>query len=293
MLTSGGEPLQLTHDEDKIVENFSADGTEIYYRRNLGRDEVWAVPTLGGSPHRVVSGHTLVSSPDGNSLFYLKTDAPQAIFRAGKSGLNEETVFSFDGPSRTATSILPCPDGESLLVTSFQTSPNEFRFHRVNLPSRKATDLGAAFGIPVIPAWAEPGKSVLFSRDVNGLTNLWKLELANQALTQVTFGPGPDYSPLPDPSSKGIYYKLVRSLGLFLVGVRQKSRATFRKVGVRSEARIYYVNGKQSGFLTFYHPPGNPWTSPPKTVRNPRFRRTARESCTSNLPDLTSQGLRP
>jgi eukaryotic-like serine/threonine-protein kinase len=51
MLTSGGEPLQLTHDDgDKIVESFSADGTEIYYRRNLGHDEVWAVPTLGGAP---------------------------------------------------------------------------------------------------------------------------------------------------------------------------------------------------------------------------------------------------
>jgi serine/threonine protein kinase/Tol biopolymer transport system component len=218
MLTSGGEPLQLTHDEgDKIVENFSADGTEIYYRRNLGRDEVWAVPTLGGSPHRVVAGRFLVPSPDGNSLYYLKTDAPQTIFRAGKSGLNEETVFSFDGPNLRPTSILPYPDGENLLVTSFQASSNELRFHRVNLPSRKATDLGEAFGTPV---WAEPGKSVLFSRDANGITNLWKFELANQALTQVTFGPGPDYSPLPDPSGKG----------------------------------IYYVNGKRSGFLTVYHP---------------------------------------
>jgi WD40-like Beta Propeller Repeat len=36
----------------------------------------------------------------------------------------------------------------------------------------------------------------------------------------MTFGPGPDYSPLPDPSGKG----------------------------------MYYVNGKQSGFLTVYHP---------------------------------------
>src|SRR5262245_17567711 len=34
MLTSGGEPLQLTSDEgDKIVRSFSTDGTEIFYRR--------------------------------------------------------------------------------------------------------------------------------------------------------------------------------------------------------------------------------------------------------------------
>ena len=32
--------------------HFSPDGKEIYYVRSLGRDEVWAVPTLGGSPRR-------------------------------------------------------------------------------------------------------------------------------------------------------------------------------------------------------------------------------------------------
>ena len=33
MLTSGGEPLQLTNDEGgKEVDNFSPDGKEIYYR---------------------------------------------------------------------------------------------------------------------------------------------------------------------------------------------------------------------------------------------------------------------
>ena len=51
MLTSGGEPLQLTNDEgDKDVDNFSPDGKEIYYGRSFGSDEVWAVPTLGGLP---------------------------------------------------------------------------------------------------------------------------------------------------------------------------------------------------------------------------------------------------
>jgi Tol biopolymer transport system component len=56
MLTSGGEPLQLTNDEgEKRVDNFSPDGKEVYYGRNIGRDEIWAVPALGGSPRWVVS----------------------------------------------------------------------------------------------------------------------------------------------------------------------------------------------------------------------------------------------
>ena len=67
--------------------------------------------------------------------------------------------------------------------------------------------------------WAEPGKTVLFSRTVNGLTNIWNYSLKDRSLTQITFGTGPDYSPMPDPGGKG----------------------------------IYFVNGKSSGFLTAYH----------------------------------------
>jgi serine/threonine protein kinase len=45
MLTSGGQPLQLTNDEwGKFVDDFSPDGTEVYYASH-DRDEVWAVPT--------------------------------------------------------------------------------------------------------------------------------------------------------------------------------------------------------------------------------------------------------
>ena len=60
---------------------------------------------------------------------------------------------------------------------------------------------------------------MLFSRTVNGLTNIWNYSLRDRSLTQITFGTGPDFSPMPDPGGKG----------------------------------IYYVNGKSSGFLTAYH----------------------------------------
>jgi serine/threonine protein kinase len=222
MLTSGGDPLQLTRDEgDKVVENFSSDGSEIYYHRNLGLDEIWAVPALGGAPHRVVPGRSLATSPDGNWLYYLKTDPSNTIFRAGKSGLVEEKLFSFENPPRPAIAILPYPDGENLLVlTSRSLKPGETQLNRLNIASHQLTELGSIFPASPELVWAEPAKTLLFSREVNGLTNLWKFDLASQSLTQVTFGPGPDYSPLPDPTGKG----------------------------------MYYVNGKQSGFLTLYHP---------------------------------------
>jgi serine/threonine protein kinase len=220
MLTSGGEPLQLTNDDaDKIVSSFSPDGTEVYYRRVFGRDETWSVPTLGGNPRRVIMGYSLAPSPDGAFLYYTKIGT-RAIFRANRSGFGEEQVFSFDPMSLPISHILPFPDGIHLLVfTSDSVSAIEnFRAHIVDLSQRSNLDLGETPGIPNA-TWAEPGKSVYFSRTLNGLTNIWKFGLNDKSLTPVTYGTGPDLAPMPDPTGKG----------------------------------LYLVNGKSSGFLTLYN----------------------------------------
>src|SRR5439155_26234354 len=74
-------------------------------------------------------------------------------------------------------------------------------------------------GIPNVAWAAESGKSVYFSLTISCLTNIWKFNLKDQSLTQVTFGTGPDEAPMPDPAGKG----------------------------------LYLVNGKSSGFLTAYN----------------------------------------
>ena len=98
---------------------------------------------------------------------------------------------------------------------NFQSKPH---FLRVNVTSHKAMDLGEVSGYPDV-TWDEPGKTVLLSRTVNGLTNIWKYSLQDRSLTQITFGTGTDNWPMPDPGGKG----------------------------------IYFVNGKSSGSLTVYH----------------------------------------
>ena len=222
MLTSGGEPLQLTNDEgQKLVNAFSPDGTEIYYQRVLGRDEAWAVPTLGGNPRQVASASYMIPSPDGASIYYLKAGG-SGIFRAGKSGVNEERVYNSEGTNLKFMSLLLYPGGNDLLAGGFRsTFSSNVTFYRINLASHEAVDLGEVSGNLEIPevVWAEPGKSVLLSRSVNGLTNIWKYGLKDRSLTQITLGTGPDYSPMPDPGGKG----------------------------------IYFVNGQASGFLTAYN----------------------------------------
>src|SRR6516225_2704073 len=229
MLTSGGEPLQLTNDEgDKFVDNFSADGKEVYYMRIVGRDEVWAVPTLGGSPRRVASAYYVLPSLDGSSLFYVKFDNP-AIFRVGKSGLNEELVYKPQDNSLFFRQLLLFPGGNDLLAVAERQNSSNPRIFRISLTSHEAVDLGEKpTGQQLLGdvAWAEPGNSILISRTVNGLTNIWKYSLQDRSLTQITFGTGEDVSPMPDPGGKGIYYVNGR-----LSGPNPSLRQSWRRKG--------------------------------------------------------------
>src|SRR5262249_26510591 len=182
MLTAGGDPLQLTRDEgDKRVDSFSFDGTEIYYRRTLGQDEEWAVPTLGGSPRRVLSGIGMVPTDDGSGMFFLKANVP-AIFHADKSGVAVEEVYNFGKANVNLTSVLPFPGNRELLVSTLVPESHMFR---IDLSARTATDLGvpsefARQGQLSPPVWLEPGKTVLFSRTVNGLSNIWRYSLVDK-----------------------------------------------------------------------------------------------------------------
>jgi serine/threonine protein kinase len=221
MLASGGQPLQLTSDNGaKIVDSFSPDGAEIYYGKSEERSEEWSVATLGGKPSRVVSGTHLSPSPDGAFLFYTGDDA-RAVLRAGKSGLDEEKIFTFGAATLPVTRILPYADGNHLLVlTADPVSSREgFRAHEFDIAKKTETDLDEIPGIAAGVVWAEQGSSILFSRTLNGLTNIWKYTLADKRLEQVTMGTGPDTWPMPDPGGKG----------------------------------LYFVNGKSSGFLTTYN----------------------------------------
>jgi len=221
MLTSGGEPLQLTNDEGgKYLVSFSADENQIYYERQLGATEVWAVPTLGGNPVRVLQGSTLKPSPDGQSLFYVNSET-RDILQAPPSGIGGKVIMNFkDLGLGYYARLLVFPDGADLLLMGHKSSNAEgsSELYKVNVASHKIADLGA---IPTSASvtWGEPGKSLLFSRDLNGIVNLWEYNLETKAATQLTSGPGPDFLPMRDPTGKG----------------------------------IFFINGKSSGFLSVYN----------------------------------------
>lgn len=252
MLTSGGEPLQLTNDEGaKQVQTFAADGHEIYYRRVSGRDESWAVATLGGTPRRVVYGINLAPSPDGEFYYYLKSDS-RSIFRSKKSGLTEETVYTFNSPF-FPVGMGVSPDGKSLFTVSVKEQITDTSYSgRFWLENRKFEELFSIDGING-GDWLEPGKSWVFSIRVNGLINLWKYEIGNKNMTQLTSGPGPDFDPMYDRSSNTIYYANGKQIGS-LVAYNVKTGSSKEIFSELSTQPIISPDGKKVLFLKLIEP---------------------------------------
>ncbi len=155
MLTSGGEPLQLTNDEgDKVVDSFSPDGEGNLLqeacrpRRGLGGAYArWGSPPCGCC-------QLCGPSPDGIFIYYVKMD-DSAIFRSGKSGLNEEFVYNFKDTGLIYYPLLLFPGGNYLLAAGFPSwdSPNA-RITRINVTSHEPVDLGEVSGNFSDVVWA-------------------------------------------------------------------------------------------------------------------------------------------
>ena len=217
MLTSGGEPLQLTRDPgNKIVDSFSADGAEIYFEPSIGSYDISAVPTLGGTPHHVTQGIGLVPALEGDSFFVISSDRA-AVLRGTKSGATEETLYKTSSDDSSYGNILPFPDGKSILMVKRGSGGKKADFLKLDLATHAAETLGSVEDPIGRISWGEPGKSLYLARVSNGLINLWEYRLAERSLRQLTTGPGPDRSPMPDPSGKGIYFVNGKSTGALTV----------------------------------------------------------------------------
>jgi serine/threonine protein kinase/Tol biopolymer transport system component len=210
MLTSGGEPLQLTKDEgNKLVRGFSSDGTEIYFERTLGESEVWSLPTLGGTAKHLASGEFVISSPDGQSMFV--EDGGGKIVRTPRAGGSEESIYTL--PTRGGLRMFP--DGQHLLVCT--AGSNGLKLERLDIAGKKLENIAevpdAISSAISSPHWATAGQSVYLSRKVNGIVNIWEFSLADHSFKQITNGTGPDLNAMADPNGKGIYFVSGKTAG--------------------------------------------------------------------------------
>jgi len=220
MLASGGEPLQLTNDSvGKFVDGFSPDGTQIYYAGDFTGEEVRSVPTLGGASTIVAPGHSLAVSPDGSAFYFIKARHENAVFRKAKEGLAEEMIFRPPEGS-SPIHILVFPEGKDLLVITGNDTiqgSTSVGLYRVNVSTHASQKIGELSGSPTGLVWEDAGRTLLYSRTVNDVTNIWEYRLSDGNLKQVTTGAGPDLWPMPSSSAKGIYFVNGRRSGALTV----------------------------------------------------------------------------
>jgi serine/threonine protein kinase/Tol biopolymer transport system component len=217
MLATGGEPLQLTNDPvTKIVNAFSPDGTQIYFTDVFPRGEIRSVATLGGASTVVATGNSVAISADGNFLYFVGVSADDSgtfgrqagVHRKPRSGTAEDVIFRSPA-GLTPLKILPFPDGKELLVFAGNDTifgSTALTLFRVNVDTHDSQKVGELSGSPTGMVWKDPGKTLLCSRTVSSVTNIWEYRLSDGSLKQVTTGAGPDLSPMPAPAEKGIYF---------------------------------------------------------------------------------------
>ena len=263
MLTSGGQPLQLTKDEgNKTPLTFSADGTEILFGPSIGDYEIWSIPTLGGTPHRVANGITVASCAADHSLFVgtlkgqvLRTDpsgaAPEVIAEYSSSAARIGSLNLGAALSETYYDLLASPDCKNLF--SLGRAGSAMVISKLDAATRKFTNVGEIPDVQGGASWREPGKTLYVSRDVKGITNLWEYSLVDGALKQITFGPGPDRSPLGDPSGKGVYFVNGRSSGV-LTAYHTGSKQSVDIVGELATQPLLSHSGRQFAYLTTPEP---------------------------------------
>ncbi len=252
MLTSGGEPLQLTNDDgDKVTAGFSADGTEIFYNRNLGRSEIWAVPTLGGNPRHVVTGRAPAPSADGKQLYYVRENNG-SIYLEPLSGLGGQEIFKLDDTNLTIAQILPYPAGDQLLLRNVVLSEEAQRLQLLDLGKHTVTDLGTILTNGAI-TWEQPGETILFSHTENGIANIWRYDLQNRSLSQMTFGGGPDSDPMTNTGGKTIYYISGKASG-FLTAYNTHTKQSLDLVDETSTQPSISPDGKRAMYLILSRP---------------------------------------
>ena len=197
-LLSGGNPLQITHeDADHQSPRWSPDSASIIYfspsSQVNGVGQVWEIPALGGTARPVVSSLIPADfSHDGKHIAYMRPEQGQVeIVTAERDGGSPQVVARL--PAEFAYANLRwSPDDRRLAYQSGRT----FDFDVFSVPAaggtpqRVTNDGNPQSGF----SWLPDGSGVVFS-SARGDTvlymptmNLWKIRLDGTRLQQITFG---------------------------------------------------------------------------------------------------------
>jgi Tol biopolymer transport system component len=186
---------QLTQDGiQHYYPSFSPLGDSILFASNrTGSFEIYLLLLNGSKLFQLTKdiGNAFAPSfsTDGENILFLNraADGPSSIWMMGRTGENPRLVFA--GP-QTIVNAAWSPQGD-LIAFAMETSAAVYDIFTIPtgvkdpIPTRRTQNIE---GITGSLDWSPDGKSILICAGPAGDKNVYRLDLGDSALTQLTFG---------------------------------------------------------------------------------------------------------
>jgi Tol biopolymer transport system component len=171
----GGNLRRVTSGSGEWFQDLAKDGTTLLFRRVDGLRELWSIPIEGGEARKIASDadQVLGYSSDSTQIAYLPPPeiegrSDRVVLVVPASGGNPVARVTL---SPRASHIQWVPESSAISYLAGESVRNLFRQPLAGGPAQQLTHFpeGQMNGY----TWSQDGKSVLLSRVVNGLSNLW------------------------------------------------------------------------------------------------------------------------
>jgi eukaryotic-like serine/threonine-protein kinase len=240
----GGDVVQIVAPfATPQVVDVSSDGSELLVLSSrepfpsVSLPEVWIVPVVGGTPHRVGDLRALEAawSPDGRSIAYTTGSTGSEVHVASSDGSGSRKIWTAPGTSRWPAWS---HDGRRLRLTVFAGKGNG-PFWEIGADGQDPHPLLPAFELPACCGrWTPDGKYFVFTAWGGRTNDIWALpEKTSWPFRRVrepvrlTQGPLNFQNPVPSRDGRKVF------------AVGQKERGELVRYDPRSHQFVPYLSG--------------------------------------------------